>query len=369
MTGREVRVERADVERALGRAVSSYDVEPIDPHLRIHSITGGVLRIRTDVGSCVVKIVRRAPGATPDGLWGGDDQVDGRNYWKREWLAYDSGLLDGLPGLLRAPRSLLTTEPSADECWIWMQDVVGRTGASLRLDDFSRIAYAAGTTQGAYAGGGPLPDQPWLSRRWLHGWVRACEPFVQQTRDDQGWDDPRLAAGRPLRPRILALWEAREALLAIADSAPTTLTHWDFWPSNLYVDPAGDVVAVDWSQVGLSGVTHDLDQLTLDTVWMQVRPDESLDALEESVLPAYVRGLHDGGCDVSLAQLRGWYAAAAALRYAWLAGGQTVALADADFVAAQERRFGRPYDSVLAAKLRVCERAVLLGEAALGSAL
>lgn len=358
----------ADLERALGRRVSSYDVEPIDAHLRIHSITGGVFRVRAEADSCVVKVVRRSTDATPDGLWGGDDDVRGRNYWKREWLAFASGLLDHLPGLLRGPRTLLATEPDPDECWIWMEDVAGRTGKSLELDDYGRLAYAAGTTHGAYASGAvSLPDDEWLSRGWLRGWVGVCANFVERARDDTGWNDPRVAAVEPLRERIVALWDRREELLSCAESAPPTITHWDFWPSNLYVGDAGDVVAIDWSQVGISGITHDLDQLTLDTVWMQVRPDESLDRLEELVLSAYVRGLHDGGLDVSAAQVRHWYAAAAALRYAWLAGGLAAMAADPEAVAAQERRLGRPFDGILAAKARVCERALDLGEWALGS--
>ena len=93
-----------------------------------------------------------------------------RNYWKREWLAFDSGLLDALPGRLRAPRTLLTTQPSDDECWIWMADVVGRHGAALELDDYATIAYDLGTTQGAFAAG-ELPRHEWLSRRWLRSWM------------------------------------------------------------------------------------------------------------------------------------------------------------------------------------------------------
>jgi len=363
-----VEIDVADVQRALGPAVSSYDVEPLDPHLRIHSITGGVFRVRTNVGSCVLKVIRRSTDATPDGLWGGDDEVHGRNYWKREWLAFASGLLDNLPGLLRGPRTLLATEPVPDECRIWMEDVAGRTGKSLELDNYDRIAYAAGTTHGAYASGSvSLPDDDWLSRDWLRGWVGVCKQFVEKAREGEGWDEPRVAQVRALRSRIVSLWDARDELLAIAESAPRTITHWDFWPSNLYVGESGDVVAIDWSQVGIGGVTHDLDQITLDTVWMQIRPDESLDVLEELILAAYVRGLRDGGLDVSAAQVRRWYAATASLRYAWLAGGQAAMAADPHAVVAQERRLGRPFDAILAAKARVCERALSLGEWALGS--
>jgi len=366
---------RDDVERAFGRAVSSYDVEPIDPQLRIHSITGGVYRVRADGDTAVVKVIRHATSATPDGLWGGDAEVSGRNYWKREWLAFDSGLLDALPGRLRAPRTLLTTERQPDECWIWMEDVQGRTGSRLELDDFDAIAFALGTMQGAYAAGHvPLPDQPWLSRNWLRGWVGVCaRNFVPALHSDSGWDDQRIAPMRELRPRVAALWDHHEELLAIAESAPLTVAHWDFWPANLYVHGDGarderDVVAIDWSQVGISGITHDLDQLTLDTVWMHMRPDESLDVLEAHVLPAYVDGLRAAGCDVDGLSVRRCYAAAAAARYAWLAGGQPSLAADAEAVQVAERRFGRSLAQVTATKSRVVRRAVELGEWALESA-
>ena len=62
-------LDPADLSRAFGRAVSSYEIEPIDPHLRIHSVTGGVYRIRAGDDSLVVKIVRHGTDATPDLLW------------------------------------------------------------------------------------------------------------------------------------------------------------------------------------------------------------------------------------------------------------------------------------------------------------
>ena len=356
-----ITLDRSDLERAFGRAVTSYNVQPIDPQLRIHSVTGGVYRVRAGDASLVIKVVRRGVDATPDQLWQAGADESHRNYWKREWLAFDSGLLDSLPGDLRASRTLLTTQARDDECWIWMEDVQGRTGAALQLEDYPAIAHALGTTQGIYASGNaPLPDRPWLSRNWLRGWVETCAQFVDAIRDDDRWHDPRLSSLQPLRTRVCELWERRADLFAIAEEPPLTVAHWDFWPANLYA--GDDMVAIDWSQVGLSGVTHDLDQLTLDTVWMHVRPDESLEVLEGLILPAYLEGLRQGGFDVSSEQLHRWYAAAAALRYAWLGGGQVDLLANPDRVEFQEARFGRDVDSITATKARVVEHAVTLGE-------
>lgn len=363
--------DRGELARVFGQPIDTYTVEPVDPHLRVHSVTGGVYRVRAAGRSAVLKVVRHGDGATADGLWGADADVGARNYWKREWLAFASGLLDGLPGRLRAPRTLLASEPAADECWIWMEDVAGRTGRALGTADLRAAAAALGSTQGAYAAGtAPLPDEPWLSRNWLRGWVEVCAAnFVPSLLDETapGWDDPRVGTGRALRAEAAALWHRHEDLLRIAESAPLTLAHWDFWPANVIVDGAR-VVAIDWSQVGLSGLTHDLDQLTLDPVWMQVLPDADLDELEGAVLDGYLAGLAEAGYDIAPEQVRRWYAAAAAARYTWLIGGQPRLAIDPAAVAEQERRLGRPFVAIAEAKARVVRRAIDLGTWALGSA-
>src|SRR5881227_4005095 len=69
----------ADLSRAFGRDVSSYEIEAIDPHLRIHSVTGGVYRVRVDEQSCVIKVVRHGVDATADGLWQSGADVNHRN--------------------------------------------------------------------------------------------------------------------------------------------------------------------------------------------------------------------------------------------------------------------------------------------------
>ena len=365
--GVELELHAADLRSVFGHEVTSYEIEAIDPHLRIHSVTGGVFRVRVEDDSCVIKVVRHGVDAKTDGLWQAGADVSHRNYWKREWLAFDSGLLAALPGRLRAPRTLLATEYDDSTCWIWMEDVSGRTGSALTLPDLDVIAYSLGTTQGAYASGRvELPDQPWLARDWLQGWVAICTSFVDVVHDDNRWADPRLAPLAPLRERVAQLWSRRTALFEIAAEPPLAIAHWDFWPTNLYVTDDGDAVAIDWSQVGISGITHDLDQITLDTVWMHVRPDESLDALEERILAAYVSGLLEGGYAAHREDVHRWYAAAAALRYAWLAGMHPDIVADPDKVQSQELRLGRGIASIIATKTRVIEHAVTLGETVLG---
>jgi len=139
-----VEVRKEDVEQAFGRPVATYDVTPLDPHLRLHSVTGGVFLVTADGDEAVLKVVRHGVDDDPGALWVAGGDVAHRNYWKREWLAFDSGLLADLPPGVAAPRSLATTQPRDDECWIWMEAARGRTAEAIRLDEYPAIAEALG---------------------------------------------------------------------------------------------------------------------------------------------------------------------------------------------------------------------------------
>ncbi len=355
-----------DLSRAVGRQVESYSVTPIEPQLRLHSVTGGVHRVSGDDFSLVVKVVRNGRDGDSGALWVSGADPAHRNYWKREWLAFASGLLDALPGELRAPRTYLTTEPAEDEAWIWMEDVEGRSGAGWVVDDYDSVAFDLGTTQAAFASGRVgLPRQPWLSRRWLRGWVETLGTMMGVLDDPAVWDEPALAALDPLRPRLRELWAAREELLTIVESAPQTVVHLDFWPTNLIAADDGTTVAVDWSQVGIGAVGQDLDQLILDPVWMRVLPDLPLELLEAHVLPGYLSGLRTSGFDVATTDLRRWYGAAASVHYAPMLAMAAQIAQDETATEAQERRWGVPLEAVFAGRAGVIEHALRLGEAAL----
>ncbi|MGN6472553.1 MAG: phosphotransferase [Mycobacteriales bacterium] len=360
-------VDREELQRAIGYEVDLYTVTPIDPDLRLHSVTGGVFRVEWDGGSLVIKVVRHGHDDDPNALWVAGSTPEHRNYWKREWLAYDWGLLDVLPGQLRAPRRLLTTEPAGDEAWIWMEDVEGTPGADWTVTEYASVAFDVGTTQGAYAAGSaPLPTGDWLSRDWLRGWVGALARYVDLVEDDSVWAEYPLRMLDSLRGRFTSMWSRRSELLAIVEAAPRCVVHCDLWPHNLIAADDGTTVAIDWSQVGIGAVGQDLDQLTLDPVWMQVLPDVHVEAIERQVLPSYLAGLQSSGMDVSTEQLEDWYAAAAAVHYGSLLTMYAAQLSEPDRVASLEARHGRPIEAITKDKAHVIDRALSLGERVLG---
>ena len=237
------------------------------------------------------------------------------------------------------------------------------------MDEYPAIAEALGRTQGWFAADlQQLPSYEWLSRDWLRGWAETSAGRLANARGEDGWDDPRVATLLPWRKRSLDVWAQRDALLHIVETAPQTVVHLDFWPHNLFVTDDNRVVAIDWSQVGIGAIAQDLDQITLDTVWMHVHPDADITQLEDAVLPAYASGLRAAGSDVSDAALRLCYAAAAAVKYVPLLELQVTQVRDPEAVVKAEQRFGRPFAEVTATKSRVVRRAVELGEWALGSA-
>ncbi len=52
-----------------------------------------------------------------------NDVPSGSSYGKREFLAYQSGLLADLPGGLKAPRCLGVTEQPSGDGWLWLEEV------------------------------------------------------------------------------------------------------------------------------------------------------------------------------------------------------------------------------------------------------
>jgi hypothetical protein len=250
-----------------------------------------------------------------------------------------------------------------------MEDVEGRAGSSWPVTDYASAAFDIGTTQGAYAAGAPpLPTGEWLSREWLRGWVDALARHVGVVEDEAVWADNPLRMLDSLRERFSAVWSRREDLLAIVDAAPRCVVHCDLWPANLIAADDGTTVAIDWSQVGIGAVGQDLDQLTLDPVWMQVLPDVDVDEIERQVLPSYLAGLQSSGLEVTSEELHAWYAAAGALHYGPMLTMYAEQLLDPARIAVIEARFGRPIEAITADRGRVVERALTLGERVLSIA-
>ena len=105
--------------------------------LGVHRIAGTARHAGQDrQWSAVLKILNPA-GSTDERSW---------NYWRREGLAYRSGLLTSLPGGLAAPRLLHAGGGRDGQDWLWLEEVPD-VGERWPLSRYQLAAPASGAVE------------------------------------------------------------------------------------------------------------------------------------------------------------------------------------------------------------------------------
>jgi hypothetical protein len=278
--------------------------------------TGGIWRVEGPAGRAVLKLANA--GGDAGAAWATSERGDHWNAWRREPLAYRSGLAQAAFGDagLGAPRLLELVELGPGALALWLEEVEGLPGPRWSVD---RLAGAAGRLGRAQAGwaGRELP-YAWLSRRWLRQYV-ASKPI----REPVAWDHPLAVAAWPaeLRAGLRRLWERRGELLGQAEALPRTLCHLDVWPMNLIArgGPDDEIVLLDWSFVGDGAVGEDVANLIADSVADALIDPALLPEIDREVTAAYLAGLRAGGWRGGDAVVRRAIEVTGAAKYCWLA--------------------------------------------------
>jgi Phosphotransferase enzyme family len=231
-------------------------------------VSGGVYRIQgsataaneTISWSVILKIVR-APAETESrpGYWTtafvpATSMSSPPMYWKREALAYRSGLLDSVPAGLLAPRCFVLEEKSPTCYWLWLEDISGSDLDPWTPFRYQEAARHLGQFNGVYLAGCSAPTHPWLASGWMRGWLSHLE-----REGGMDWitrllaEDPLLRSALPssLLEGLRRLWHDREIILLALDSLPQVLCHHDAVPANLLrrtrADGEAATIAVDWA--------------------------------------------------------------------------------------------------------------------------
>ncbi len=176
-------------------------------------------------------------------------------YWRREPLAYASGVLPTGPGL------------TAPQCFGVVDDVVYLQAIDGMRESPATAAHRLGHWQATTS----VPDLPWLAGHQLAQRL-AVSDLDWSTVDA----DPRLAA----------VWSRRHDLLSELRSVPHVLSHGDFHIDHLIAADDATVV-LDWATFGVSPVGADLAHLALST--MDDLVDDYLTGAAGAFAPSLVR--------------------------------------------------------------------------------
>lgn len=314
------------VGEALG--LPSFQIEdwlctPLTGHIS-NPATGGLYRVLGSGRqnklvrhwSLILKIVHLAED-TPQG-WGTDLLHFG--YWKREVLAYQSGILEDLSTSLRAPRCLGVTEQPDGSVWLWLEDITEWGPPVWPVSRYGLAARHFGEWQGAYLAGRSLPVSPWLKTGWLRSWVAHFEFLTNYLRHPGFWDHSlvRGAFPVPVVDRLLDLWAQRRMWMDLLDRMPLTLCHFDTWRPNLLAvrsrDGQEQTVALDWQCLGLGPAGEVGNLLLTSLMTLQVKSTEAKE-LDRAIWENYLQGLHATGWKANRQQVRFCYTAYPVLRW------------------------------------------------------
>ena len=247
------------------------------------------------------------------------------NYHRREILAYEEGLLNGLPGGISAPRCLGVNKYPNGVCWLWLEDVEGPSNPVWSLAEYRIAARHLGQFNGAYLTGHPLPSAPWLSENWMRGWLSYYDSedrdILEMMKGEHFWDQPllRSAFPRQITVELSRLWANYDALLDTLERLPRTFCHLDAYRPNLFIgrDAQGSnqTVAIDWVFTGIASVGEEIaNLLTASLIWFEYDASEAK-GLDEAIFGGYLNGLRDSGWQGDFRLARLGYAAACALRW------------------------------------------------------
>lgn len=255
------------------------------------------------------------------------------HYYRREVLAYRSGVLDDLPDGLAPPRHYGVIEWPGDTVGLWLEDIQAAENPCGPLADYGLAARHLGAFNGVHLADAGHKGFPWLSRRALATWIAGNAYTIDLIQRPDGWRHPlvRRAFPESLAADLLGLWSQHEALCAALERLPRTLCHHDASPTNLFSRRVGSgevqTVAIDWELIGHGAVGEEIGNLVpVSIIDFHVGADEAA-RLEDEVFEGYLDGLRDAGWRGDPEPVRLAYAATAALRWAFPAAGWPIAIA------------------------------------------
>ncbi|MDQ4045635.1 MAG: phosphotransferase, partial [Chloroflexota bacterium] len=241
------------------------------------------------------------------------------NWPQREVCAYTSGELDALPGGIRAPRCIGEINRPDGSTWIWLSPMSDGALETWELEHFTLVARHLGQFNGAYLAGQPVPDVPWLSRRWTRQWVELSDQAIIEFSE---------LPSHPITDRVLSpavkagfqrIWDERHAWLDTIEALPQTFCHLDAFKRNIFLrlGPTGNLEPglIDWGFTGIATVGEEIAPLVVASLYFSEALGIQPQVLDATVFDSYVQGLQEAGWHGDGTLVRTAYVGSSVLRY------------------------------------------------------
>ena len=226
--------------------------------------------------------------------------------WRTEPLVYRSDLADRLPEGLSMPRALRVHDLDEASASIWMETITPVT-TPRDLTRFAKAARLLGRLAASErvrkrAGVGEFE---WTVRDYLR--TRLTHQVIPMLLDDDIWHHPLFAEAFDdvLRMRLQEAARRAGDIVDELSRLPLGTGHCDASPNNLLViDEDNGFILIDYGTWNEAPIGFDLGQLLVGDVQIGRRAASLLAETEAVILPAYVAGLRDEGCDLDFAVVR-----------------------------------------------------------------
>ena len=186
-------------------------------------------------------------------------------YWRREPLIYQNGLLNELHEGLVTPRCYGIHEQPDVTFWLWLEEVQNSYKTADVYERSGLIARHLGRFNGTFLVDRPIPNYPFLSRNWQQGWCTDTSAlFDDLVINPESWKHPLIqqAFPTPMIPRFRQLQADRPHFLQALSQLPQTFCHHDANIQNLFLrhrpDGTAQTVAVDWALAGNGAVGDEI---------------------------------------------------------------------------------------------------------------
>lgn len=368
-------LKASDLEPIVAKVLDNTDIEILDWNIK--AFTGGTAEY-AGRGLGVIRISGHVHHQDDKLPWSvvlkatepSETDPNAPNYWKREILAYQSGVLEQLPGPIVVPQCYAIQEFEDGECWLWLEDIQ-TSHENWTMEDHRRTARHLGQFNGKFLTGHPLPEEAsWMIRGRTRGQMERFEFDKEQFLKASSGEISQQWLTEQTIERIIRLNGDCESLLTALDRLPLCYCHHDAFKRNLLIQKneteKSGTVAIDWALTGYGGVGQEIGITTaMGLLFLEV-PAVQARELDEAIFGGYIDGLRDVGWKGDQKLARFGYTATATLTAGLrIAALYTHLLQIDEHATAIENIIGKPLAEILE-QWRVAEPFLLdLGDEAL----